>query len=400
MKNILIYAENLERANFFASLVQCVSFLNCIQVVFLTDKYSVYRFLIKKNLICYPISNKKYEFTEEQLELNETLVKKSINYLRNQVSLEQAIKILSSVEQVILDNKINPDAIFVFNGESFIDKYIISRFKNCKKLFFEVGNFPNRMFVDPKGVNAKSTIFERGLDSNPDYKEFDYDLILSEKKKNPPQSKLTISDKFLSWLWNIFGILVLNYHFTEFESPFCKLKMFLSAKLAKFYIKRYQTIDLEKLNLLEHYIFVPLQVSSDTQIVFNSDIDAEQLVDFSLRENTNVVIKFHPAERDYKEIKKIYDKYRNDQNVFFVRDIDTPTLIDKADKIITINSNVGLEAILQGKKVNFLGRTIYSDFDFLKSVTYINDFLLPISYPIVKEVDQRTENELYKRLLS
>lgn len=67
---------------------------------------------------------------------------------------------------------------------------------------------------------------------------------------------------------------------------------------------------------------------------------------------------------------------------------------------MSINSNVGLEAILQKKEVQFLGRTIYQNFNFITAVTYIKDFLVELQYPIVKNVSKNVEKVIYDKLFS
>lgn len=306
MKKLLVYAENIERASFFSSLCENLSFVDLENSLFITDKLSVYRYLSSKNFQCVPITKKNLTYPACFCEKNKILVENSINYKRGIVSIKQGLYILNLVRDYLDRNSFIPDGILVFNGESFIDKYLCERFESCKKLYFEVGNFPSRMFVDPLGVNAKSTAFFNQIKANLDYETFDYTDLMEEKRNIPPQAKLTVKDKAFSWVLNFIGILFFGYPYTTFESPLCKWKMFFSSKLSKFLINRCQS---NNLDLLEDFIFVPLQVSSDTQIIFNSDVDNEQLIEKAIAKKKNVVVKYHPAERDYRVIKYIYNKY-------------------------------------------------------------------------------------------
>lgn len=393
MKKLLVYAENIERASFFSSLCRNLSFVDLENSIFITDKYSVYKYLNSKKMNCIAITRgNDYALNSDEKYLD--IVRDSINYKRGILTLKQGIKILGQVEFILDNLSFEPDGILIFNGESFIDKYLCERYESCRKLYFEVGNFPNRMFVDPKGVNAKSTAFFDKIKANEKYHSFSYAKLMEEKKAQPPQAKLTIQDKLFSWFFNLLGIILLGYPYTKFESPICKGKMFISSKLSKILMKKYQTITEKEIS---DFIFVPLQVSSDTQILFNSDIDNDGLIENAIATGSPVIIKFHPAERNFNSIRNIYLKYRKHEDVYFASSIDTPTLIDKCKSVFSINSNVGLEAILQQKEVKFLGRTIYSDFDFVTAVTYLKDFLVELQYPVVKNISKDTEKVIYER---
>jgi len=114
--------------------------------------------------------------------------------------------------------------------------------------------------------------------------------------------------------------------------------------------------------LPEKYIFVPFQVQFDSQILLNSkniksmeDLYewiqfAEQKSDQSLK----FVIKEHPSDPH-----KYIEFYNKNPNIVFSNK-DTKELIEKAEAIITVNSSVGLEAILLHKRVMVLGEACYN----------------------------------------
>ena len=119
--------------------------------------------------------------------------------------------------------------------------------------------------------------------------------------------------------------------------------------------------------LPENYIFIPFQVNTDSQIVLFSPWikDMFSLIDYlkSAVQTENdiptIIFKPHPScPQDYSkiesELQSITDKIK------FVRDISTPTLIKYADAVATINSSVGMEAILMRKKVIVMGQAFYN----------------------------------------
>ena len=112
--------------------------------------------------------------------------------------------------------------------------------------------------------------------------------------------------------------------------------------------------------LPERYIFVPFQVDHDTQIILHSPwiTDMEMLFETlqALPRHIRFVLKEHPsAIRDYG-----YLHASCPENVMFANSVDTQTLIENAEAVMTINSTVGIEGLLLGKKVIVLGNAFYA----------------------------------------
>jgi capsular polysaccharide export protein len=131
------------------------------------------------------------------------------------------------------------------------------------------------------------------------------------------------------------------------------------------------------------YIFLPLQVSEDSQILLHSEFDNIDAIKKAYEEaeklGMKLVIKPHPAERNLQHIKKIFDLKR--EYNFEITMIDTETLIKKSEKVITINSTVALESIILGQKVEILGRSFYKHLkckEYL--IKYITQYIVDIDY--------------------
>ena len=114
------------------------------------------------------------------------------------------------------------------------------------------------------------------------------------------------------------------------------------------------------LALPERYIFVPFQVDHDTQIILHSPwiANMEQLFGIvqALPRQIHFVLKEHPsALRDYSHLHaQCHD------NVMFANSVDTQTLIENAEAVMTINSTVGIEGLLFHKRVIVLGNAFYA----------------------------------------
>ncbi len=119
--------------------------------------------------------------------------------------------------------------------------------------------------------------------------------------------------------------------------------------------------------LPKHYVFVPFQVNIDSQIVLFSPWvkHMKDLVNIMLEccnelsdKAPVIVFKPHPAcDQDYSKLEKSLESH---PKICFVHDISTPDLIRHADAIATINSSVGMEALLMKKKVIVMGQAFYN----------------------------------------
>jgi capsular polysaccharide export protein len=117
--------------------------------------------------------------------------------------------------------------------------------------------------------------------------------------------------------------------------------------------------------LPDRYIFVPFQVDHDTQLLCHSphiaDMEAlyrfiEKSLTFCEDSDTVILFKEHPsALRDYSHLHS-----STNSRLRFANGVSTQTLIENAEAIVTINSSVGIEALLYHKRVITLGNTFYT----------------------------------------
>lgn len=228
--------------------------------------------------------------------------------------------------------------VIVWNGKKLpnITVVMAAEHLGINVFYFENGLIPGTTTLDPKGVNASSS-----LSRDPNfYLEFD------------PENKLSFSSPELSQRAN--------------------------------HKKRQNFLDKD---LPENYIFVAFQVPHDTQIASHSPwinsmeslyeeiIKAvESLNDPSLK----VVFKEHPTW--HKHYESLY--FKNDIGVFANGNI-TSELIQHSKAIITINSTVGLEALLLNKKVITLGEACYNIENLVLHANNSNELI-----SCIKKIDQ------------
>ena len=375
MVDVLCVTEDIERAKFFCRFVS-------LKKIFITTNLVVYIFLKFSGEKCWLINKLK----SEKLENNLTNINNTIEVKTNCITLKEAHKEAESTYNLIdlLYKKYQFQYVFIWNGCKVVDVVCkeFAKNNNIKKCFFEIANIPGKIFVDHKGTNKQSSIFEHpelldytNVDNKGSYNEW-LNNYLKIKKGNfilPQSKRKSRVVNIISSLINIFANK-LNVTFTN--------NIYITNFKKNFELKNDNSlIGCDKV-IKNKYIFVPLQVSNDTQVLINSDVGLYKLIDTALdngkKDNLSVVIKPHPAEKNIKILEYIREKQHKYDVV--ITNANTFNLIENAEYVITINSTVGLEAMICGKKVIILGDAIYSGFNKARLRNYIMDFLIDIEY--------------------
>ena len=204
-----------------------------------------------------------------------------------------------------------PDALIVLNGAHYKQQAAINLAENfqTKVIFIELGCLPNTTMVDDQGVNANASI---------------------------PRDK-----KFYQ-----------NYRNTS--------EYHLSANLVPRESKVPKQVNQ---NLPDKFIFVPFQVHDDTQVLLQSPWIVSMWDLYQKFENAltklhadySIVFKEHPS--DTQRYPELYEK---NSRLIFANGNDTQELIEQAAAVVTINSTVGIEALLFKKPTITLGNAFYN----------------------------------------
>lgn len=226
------------------------------------------------------------------------------------------------------------DLICVWNGTliPLAAAALVAKKLARRTLFFENGYLPGTTTVDPAGVNNCSSLVGKTRDFY--------------ERQTIDQSRLANSYR---------------------RSPEIRE---LKSKWYQKLLTRKKVGEPEKIVLPKQFVFLPLQVHDDTQILLHSKLRTmEQFLDFVIPAveiyneqhgaNLHVVVKEHPSDFGRVDYSGLKAKYNRAQ-VAFLRFFPTPTLIEKAAGVITINSSVGIEALLKHKPVITLGRAFYN----------------------------------------
>ena len=276
--------------------------------------------------------------------------------------------------------------LLIWNGQTILGKIAkhFSEVFGCKTLFFEISNVPGKIMVDPMGVNSNSKLYadlKQGLEFPPcsdmeGYFNWKSEYIESKLLNNTvPQAVNKNRINFYLLCDYVYALTIGYRHYSkrsfDNKNPFKKFLLKLSAKKPK----------IEFINTLvkvDNFVFYPGQVHDDTQLLLNSEVDNIQAVKRILKTTSLcVLVKPHPAGS--------VDEYEEFNNPIFAgrvlfTNVNTFELIIKANEVYTINSTVGLEALILGKKVTFFGKSIYKEIQPSDLSWFIRDYLIDVDF--------------------
>ena len=318
----------------------------------------------------------------------------SVDDLQLRGTREAALGILTPTQQAILCSQIIQKAgSFVGRGDTVIccwngstvmgvaARHLKKKLK-VKTLFFEIANIPGKLFVDPEGCNAQSRLYrdpEGSLPLEADlfaYEEWRSSYIRVKKEGLAvPQAKLGAA---VGWHHIIDYLFMRAFGFCMFSDASFEAK--LKKTLNRFWRGRNAQSNLAPLNPPDGpFIFFPMQVSNDTQLLLNSDVSNIEALKRLLAETSlPIVVKPHPAELDRSYINKWITETADARIV--LSEGNTFELLDKSDSVVTINSTVGLEAKLLNKEIRFLGKSFYSKLSRNTLPAYVTEYLIDIDF--------------------
>lgn len=275
----------------------------------------------------------------------------------------------------------------IWNGQQLLGRAARNAcaLSNVQPRFLEIANLPSKLFVDDCGVNAESSL-ARDPDallrlpavSEASHAEWfaDYE---AKKRLPPPQAVRTVRSRVES---------IANQALKRLVGGSAQLNLKARAAAGvRFDSARPWLQGKDR----QPYLFLPLQVSSDTQIKLHSPVDnlgaIRHGLDLARQHGLALVVKPHPAERDPEFARELDEKLKSE--TFFVSNDNTNDLISSAERVLTINSTVGLEAMLYGKPVTCIGAALYAKFTREHLLRYVHRFL-------VSDVDYFGREEIHR----
>ena len=364
--NITAVAVRQDKAKFFCRVLKPYS-ENCV-ITFLTSRYNTYRWLKKTTYNVFMIQ----DYIQKNTDISKLIARKSESIefekqtkLIKPDRLENQFQWLSNAYTNYFDGN-NVDKLLIWNGselQGMIASTVAAQ-HNISTRFFEIGNFPNKIFLDPQGVNAKSSLCQKDLAVCNNYKSQKINSFINDLKTkkevihlvNQAKSKTKIN---FAEIW--------DYIYNAFTKyPIYEKELNLFVKIYKYLNNKKLAIPDDNPDYLnDEFILFPLQVSTDTQVVVNSDVDVFQAIDYCLEQSKQLrfklYIKIHPAEKNKKVIGYIQNLKKDNRNLYITKQ-NIYLLIKHSKKVITINSTVGIEALIYHKHLELLGRALYKKY--------------------------------------
>ncbi|HDY7887002.1 TPA: hypothetical protein RQK54_003555 [Vibrio vulnificus] len=391
---ILYYADNIDRAKFWIAISWLLK--DSYDSVFYTNELNVFLYLKgqgKKVKLIRDVGKKdKVNCLESET------VRNNYEYISGDLTYQGALSLYrKSYDFFINENLEKVTYAFIWNGESLISKAIVASFNDLmlsvKFRFFEISNLPGKIFVDFQGTNGKSAYYDNfhavnGLlydeRVNDDYDSWLKGYVLNvglpkqvKKKGVLPFIKTTLNEGIKH-----FGYLFLSipkrsnngFLKTVFNSYIFNFRKNVSYKIDSFKLED----DCKNIKY-----FIPFQVSNDTQLLVNSNMDNMDLLKCVIAEaeksKAKIIAKIHPAEENVDKVDQLIT-YGEKHGVVFMNNTDSNSIISNVDKVFTINSTVGLQSKILGKEVEVFGNALYKNFSQRDLKVFITRFLINIDY--------------------
>lgn len=295
------------------------------------------------------------------------------------LSVDQTRYVADSVHQTLLRIlSAHPfHAIGLWNGLHIEGRVAtaLARSKKLKTIYFELGNIEPKLFIDPEGVNAASRLArDPGIlrSFSVTEKEIsDWQLQLRarcEERRPLPQSLSAGALSFWSLLDRAANALL------RIPQPMPnRIGEAIRRKLTSRFWKQ-----VPEIRPKDRYVFLPLQLREDTNLVLFSQIDNFDAIEHAARRarelGLRLVVKPHPAERDTAFLSQIHAIC--EENCYFLTKWNVIDLVLNSEEVFVINSSVGLQAIALSKKLTILGNAFYRDFSQREVVAYALKYLL------------------------
>jgi len=232
---------------------------------------------------------------------------KAISAAYSWVKRTQAALLLDYLKEHLSQYDWDRLIVVVFNGSNYPESVLAEASKRFRRVFVEDGFFPGTLQIDPVGINAANSVprcsafYKRGRD-------FSEGGLPTAVTNRPSKRKFT------------------------------------------------------RVDLAPGFVFVPFQVPSDMQVTLHSPWVKDMYHFYDIVINAAdqnpeemFVIKEHPRFK-----RSVIGTRPRHPRVKFANGNITSELISNARTVVTINSTVGIEALLLGKQVITLGDACYN----------------------------------------
>ncbi len=275
-------------------------------------------------------------------------------------------------EKILSENKIGLVAQELGGFIAPMALFYNCMYKKVDHIFFEPSMYKGRLFFN---VNSIEVLLK---DVEPQEKDIAFIKRYLENYNKEKTIVIPIKDRenfssgikrLLRWrfikrfIGKIYSKYILREK-EEYDAIFNQVKIHFSMFINSIRQKKlYSEPDYEN----DKYIYFPLHVPLDFQLTvrepkYLNQIALVEYIASILPYGYKLYIKEHPASvgaYNYYELKRVLMQNKNVKLIFPYE--NSYNLIKNAQEIITINSKVGAEALMQGRRVFVLGNTYYQN---------------------------------------
>jgi capsule polysaccharide modification protein KpsS len=393
----------------FVSTLEDTRFLKAFQTKFegIIDVFNI-NFITRcdmlshKGLHLLPFYNKKnanYEHSD---------LGKVFNVLSGRLTLNAASKAYQAttyqLEQYI--SQFGTDFVIVIPSGRHVHHIAatnLAKQQSIKQIYINYSNFPGYTFFDPDGTDCLAAIFDEPAKLNRMYVDetvnttnvFEYFAAIKSRQKTIPQLASSGFKQKVK-LAAFFADTLCQYMTDAYGDR--RLQFTQTKRTAVEHQMSYKVLNNEK-----PYLFFPLQVSTDQQVLVNYDGGSiyaaiDEAINYAKSLGLDLYIREHPAEANKNQVREYLIKQLAINPFLHVTQATVTDLITGCDEVITINSTVGLESRINCKPVKFIGKSFYQKSSDLQLALYLSKYLIPVDYhnpemscEIVEEILSRAQ---------
>ena len=328
----------------------------------------------------YPVGGRRS--TVSGVDLN-----KSFNVLAGRLNKRDAMLAYASTLNVLNKNKESlKDAVFIIPSGRHVHHMAAREFASkhgLKSIYINYSNFPGYTFFDPSGTDCLSSIYKdparidrlypKPIDSREIFDKFsklkECQVAIPQAPKSGGGEKL----KHMAFFLDTF-IQKLSGFYGDRRIDFSSDKK-----------KREVDIKYDDTTNESSYFFFPLQVSTDQQVLVNYNGGSifkaiDQAIGVAEEAKRLLFVREHPAESMKDDVRSYLIKKRLECKCLRIVDASVHELIEGSEKVVTINSTVGLESRLKSKEVIFLGRSFYEKSSDQQLAKYLEKYFVAVDY--------------------
>lgn len=346
----------------------------------------------------YKIMNKDIKIIEDEFNisnLRDIFIREKISYNRKD---ERKLSAKTIAYLYLLDKilkEVKPSFVIQELGDFIANKcvYYATRKNNIDHIFYEPAPFKKRIIftLNSYFVDIPKEIIDCQVDSHIEQEVQDYcqEYLNKGDAVIPFKDKYSFGDatvgKFLNFEYlKRLKRKVTHKYIQRKEEEYNEIAWVIEYSLLKWLRRKFLSFYYSKPKL-EKYIYFPLHVPFDVQITSRSKLFYNQI--YFLEYLSRIIpygyklyIKEHPASVGGYSFWNLVNLLKEHNNVRLVHpNFSSYHLIKNAELVVSVNSKVGFESLIEGKKVVVVGDAIYKN----KGITFDVDNLKDLENKIM-----------------